>query len=215
MNDQELELINNSTRIEKFKNFLKKNLKMFIYLISIIFFLLISIFIYKDLEKRKRVKLSNLYVDAVLNFNENNKSFSIDALKKIILKKDKTYSPLALYFLMDKNLIKSRTEINQYFDIIINETKLENNIRNLNIYKKGLFNSDFESEENLLMILNPIIVENGVWTSHALYLMAEYYFDKGEKQKSKEFFNKIVLTEDSNAVINLEARKRLQRDFSD
>ena len=42
-------------------------------------------------------------------------------MKEIITAKDKTYSPLAFYFLLDKELISSRDEINSYFDIIIND----------------------------------------------------------------------------------------------
>ena len=50
-------------------------------------------------------------------------------------------------------------------------------IKNLVIYKKALFNSDFESENNLIQILNPVINSDSVWKSHALYLMAELFFD--------------------------------------
>ena len=39
--------------------------------------------------------------------------------------KDPTYSPLALYFILDNNLLSNQTEINQYFDVLINETPLE------------------------------------------------------------------------------------------
>ena len=46
-------------------------------------------------------------------------------MQKIIKEKDKTYSPLALYFLIDNKLVKSNEEINSYFDIIINEVKVE------------------------------------------------------------------------------------------
>ena len=90
-----------------------------------------------------------------------------------------------------------------------------NEIKNLIIYKKGLFNADFANENELLNILNPIIKSESVWNSHALYLMAEYYFAKNEKQKSKEFFNQIVSLENSNSKIKLEAQKRLRADFSE
>ena len=45
--------------------------------------------------------------------------------------------------------------------------------------------------------------------------MAEYYFAKNEKQKSKEFFNQIVSFENTNSKIKLEAQKRLRADFSE
>ena len=98
---------------------------------------------------------------------------------------------------------------------MIDELDLEDDIKNLIIYKKGLFNADFANENELLNILNPIIKSESVWNSHALYLMAEYYFAKNEKQKSKEFFNQIVSLENSNSKIKLEAQKRLRADFSE
>ena len=45
--------------------------------------------------------------------------------------------------------------------------------------------------------------------------MGEYYFSKNEKQKSKEFYIKILDENTNNSQIKLEAQKRLQRDFSE
>ena len=92
---------------------------------------------------------------------------------------------------------------------------MDKEIKNLVIYKKGLFNSDFESENNMIQILNPVINSDSVWKSHALYLMAEFFYYKNHKQKSKEFFNQILTLENSNQNIKIEAEKRLNRDFSD
>ena len=133
----------------------------------------------------------------------------------IVNEKDKTYSPLALYFLIDNNIINENKKINELFDVVINETSLEKEIKNLVIYKKALFNSDFESENNLIQILNPVINSDSAWKSHALYLMAEYFYYKNQKQKSKDFFNKILTLENSNPNIKTETQKRLNRDFSD
>ena len=69
---------------------------------------------------------------------------------------------------------------------------MDKEIKNLNIYKKALYNADTSSENELLEILNPVIKSKSVWKSHALYLMAEYFYSKNEKQKSKEFFNQII-----------------------
>ena len=125
------------------------------------------------------------------------------------------YSPVALYFLIDNNIINENNKVNELFDVVINETDLEKEIKNLVIYKKALFNSDFESENNLIQILNPVINSDSVWKSHALYLMAEYFYYKNQRQKSKEFFNQIITLENSNPNIKIEAQKKLNRDFSD
>ena len=83
------------------------------------------------------------------------------------------------------------------------------------IYKKSLYNADQIDENELINLLNPIINSKSIWKSHALYLLAEYFYSKEEKQKSKEFFEKIVNLENSNLELKTEAQKRLSRDLSD
>ena len=61
-----------------------------------------------------------------------------------------------------------------------------------------MYNSEFSNENELLEILNPVIKSESVWKPHALYLMAEYYFSKNQKQKSKEFFEQIINLEKIN-----------------
>ena len=40
--------------------------------------------------------------------------------------------------------------------------------------------------------LNPVINSDSIWKSHALYLIAEYFFSKSEKKKKKKFFKKYL-----------------------
>ena len=134
---------------------------------------------------------------------------------EVIKKKDKTYSILALYFLIDNDLVVDEKDVNQLFDLVINKSGIKKEIKNLVIFKKALFNSDFASENDLIEILNPIINSESIWKSHALYLMAEYFYFKNERQKSKEFFNEILILKNSNLNIKTEAQKRLNRDFSE
>ena len=136
-------------------------------------------------------------------------------MKKLINQNDATYSPLALYFLIDNNLTDDKNEINILFDELINKTNLDEEIKNLIIYKKALFNSGFITENDLLQILSPIINSESIWKSHSLYLMAEYFYSKEENQKAKEFFNKIILLPNANSEIKIESQKRLNRDFSE
>ena len=67
----------------------------------------------------------------------------------------------------------------------------------------------------MLDILNPLINSKSVWKSHALYLMGEYYFLKNQKQKAREFYEKIIASENTNPDIKKEVQKRLNRDFSE
>ena len=213
--DEDTAIINKNTRNEKIINFFANNTKKIIILTSVIVLIIFGYFIYEDLKNKNKVKLANKYNSAIIKFVSGDKTKVENELIDIVNKKDKTYSPLALYFLIDNNIINENNKINELFDIIINETSLEEEIKNLVIYKKALFNSDFESENNLIKILNPVINSDSAWKSHALYLMAEYFYYKNQKQKSKEFFNKILTLENSNPNIKIESQKRLNRDFSD
>ena len=98
---------------------------------------------------------------------------------------------------------------------MIKNTNLDEEIKNLIIYKKALFNSDFSTENDLLQMLNPIINSESIWKSHSLYLIAEYFYSKNQKQKAKEFFNQILLLPNANNDIKIETQKRLIRDLGE
>jgi len=213
--DQEVEIINNNTRIEKMKIFFVNYKKQLIILVAVIVLSLFCFFLYEEYKFGNKEKLANKYNNIIIKFEINQKENVSSELKEIINVKDKTYSPLAFYFLLDNEMINSNEEINTYFDILINDLDLDDEIKNLTIFKKGLFNSDFAEENELLNILNPVIKSESMWKPHALYLMAEYYFSKKEKQKSKEFFIQIISLENVNSKIKLEAQKRLRADFSE
>ncbi len=212
--DEEIDIINTNTRNEKIKNFFINNRKSFIGVLVVIILALCGYFFYEEFQIRQKEKLADQYNLAVIKYESGQKDIA-NELKTIVDAKDSTYSPLAFYFLIDNNLITSKEEINQYFDLIINESGLDEETRNLNLFKKGLFNSDFANENELLDILNPLIKSESIWKPHALYLMAEYYLANNQKQKSKEFFELLVNLESASQKIKTEAQKRLRADFSE
>ena len=167
------------------------------------------------LPPKKRILISDQYNITIIEYSSTSKENTKNSLVDLVLKKDPTYSPLSLYFIIDNKLISDHLRVNELFDVIIKDTKLEKEIKNLVIYKKALYNADNSSENELLSILKPIINSNSVWKSHALYLVAEFFYSKNEKQKSKEFYNQILITENANKDIIKEAQKRLNRDLSE
>ena len=213
--DEDITEINARTRNEKIKTFFINNKKRIIIGFSILIILVVSYFIYGEIQTRNKIKIADQYNNSKINFFSGNTTNIENEMVNIINKKDKTYSPLALYFLLDNNIITSKEKINNLFDIIINETKIDEEIKNLIIYKKGLYNSDFGTENDLLKILNPIINSDSIWKTHALYLLGEYFLSKNEKQKSKEFFEKILTLENSNSEIRLQVEKKIRRDLSE
>ena len=213
--DEDLSIINSNTRNEKIKNFIINNKKSLIILLILFLGFIISFFGYKEFKKSQTIKISDYYNSIIINYSEESKDETINKLVEIINKKNSTYSPLSLYFIIDNQLISNQGEVNDLFDVLIDDTPLEKEIKNLIIYKKGLYNADKAKENELLEILRPLLNTKSVWSSHALYLIAEFFYSKDEKQKAKDFFNKILETEKANQDIIKETRKRLSRDLSD
>ena len=213
--DEDISIINTNTRNEKIKNFLIHNKKKIISVLSFIIILLISYFAFGEYQDRKKIKISDSFNTITINYSESNKEKTAKDLIQIVNEKNSTYSPLSLYFIIDNELISEKNTINKLFDVIIDETSLDKEIKNLNIYKKALYNANDSNENDLLNILNPVIKSESVWKSHALYLMAEFYLSKNQKQKSKEFFNQIIEMENISPKIKLVAQKRLRSNFSE
>ena len=213
--DEDTSIINTKTRNEKIKDFFLENKKSLISTIIVLILILIGFYSYQLFKDGKKKEISNRYNSIVIEYQIGNELKVAQTLKEIVNAKDITYSPLALYFIIDNKLVKDKNEINDLFDVLIDKTSLETEIKNLVIYKKALFNADLVNELELLNILNPLINSNSIWKSHALYLMGEFFFNNGEYQKSKDFFQKIISIENSNPEIMINAQRRLNRDLSD
>ena len=213
--EEEIQIINQNTRREKFKNFIIKNKKILVMSVSSIIIIILLLVFYSEIKFKNQIKLGNKYNEIVLSYEKTNNQNPEEELIDIIQKKDPTYSPLALNFIIDNEIVNDKIKVNELFDIIIEKTNIENEIKNLIIYKKALYNSDNINENDLINILNPILNSESVWKSHSLYLLAEYFLSKNEKQKSKEFLVQIIELENANPKIKVEAQKRINRDLSD
>ena len=213
--DEEITIIDSNTRNEKIRNFFINNKKSLIASVTIVIVLLAAYFSLNAIKEKNKIKLANKFNLAIIEFESVEKTETIKKLINIIEEKDITYSPLALYYLLDNNLIENIAEINNLFDVLINETNLEREIKNLIIYKKALYNSELINENELIKILNPIINSDSIWKSHALYLVAEFFYGKNEKQKAKEFFEKILLIPNVNNEIKTQTKKRISRDLGE
>ncbi len=213
--DEDLSIINSNTRNEKIKNFFVNNKNKIISGIIVLIIIIISVFSYDKYLINKKKDISDSYNSIIIDYSEKTKEKTASSLIEIINKKDPTYSPLSLYFIIDNNLVSDQSKINSLFDLLINDTLLDSEINNLIIYKKALYNADNAQEGDLLNMLSPLINSKSVWKSHSLYLMAEYFYANNQKQKAKEFFNQIIALENSNPDIRLQAEKRLNRDLSE
>ena len=99
--DQEIEIISSETRKEKIKNFFINNKNKLISIAIFLLFVLFGFFFYQDYKKGHKEGLANKYNSAVIQYESGEKSKIINLLKEIIEDKDKTYSPLSFYFLLE------------------------------------------------------------------------------------------------------------------
>ncbi len=211
--NEDISIVNKNTRHQLIINFFKNNLKKIVVLILTLLLILIFFFGFQEFKNRKKIKLSEKYNNIAFSKNLSNTKLIKDEMIEIINAKDHTYSTLALYYILDNELIDDQNKINGLFDKIISINKNDN--KYLIIYKKALYNSDKLSDNEILSILQPVINSESIWKQHALLLMADIYFQKKQLNKSREFLNKILTLETSKTNMKQEVKKRLNRDFSE
>ena len=211
---EDIEIINQNTRIEKIKNFFSNNYKKLISSLIFILLVLFSYFGYQEYKKNTKLKITEIYNQITLKEITIENTNDIEQLVKIIKEKDPIYSALSLYFIIENNLVNDQKKINNFFDLVI-KSQEEKEIKNLIIYKKAMYNADIISENELLEILNPILKSESVWKSHALLLVADYFEHNNNLIKSKDFLEEIANSQLANNEIRIEAERRLKRKFGD
>ena len=211
---EDIEIINQNTRIEKIKNFFSNNYKKLIGSFILILLVLFSYFGYQEYKKRVKLEIAEIYNQITLKEITIENTNDIEQLVKIIKEKDPIYSALSLYFIIENNLVNDQKKINNFFDLVI-KSQEEKEIKNLIIYKKAMYNADIISENELLDMLNPILKSESVWKSHALLLMADFFEHSNNLIKSKDFLEEIVNSELANNEIRIEAERRLKRKFGE
>ena len=211
---EDIEIINQNTRIEKIKNFFSNNYKKLIGLLVLILLILFSYFGYQEYKKRTKLEIAGIYNQITLKKITVENINDIEQLVKIIKEKDPIYSALSLYFIIENDLVNDPKKINNFFDLVI-KSQEEKEIKNLIIYKKALYNAETILENELLDMLNPILKSESVWKSHALLLMADYFEHNDNLIKSKDFLEEIVNSELVNNEIRIEAERRLKRKLGD
>lgn len=212
--DEDIAIVNENTRISLIKNFFKNNSKNIAISVIFIIAIVISFFAYDEIKKRKKEKIATDYNRIIFNTDKYNQNDIKNEMIKIVNEKVDTYSTLALYHLIDNNLIDDQNTISDLFDKVISINK-DDELKNLIVFKKALYFSDKYTESKMLEILNPLLNSESIWKQHAFLLMGDYYFHKKQYTKSKEFFEKITQLSDVNPKIKLDVERRLNRDFNE
>ena len=127
---------------KKFIDLLRSNTKL-LSAILIILILTGSFFLWLDYSsKNQRVKISEEFITAKVFLNNKNLTSSLGILKKIINKKDKIYSPLSLFLIIDNDLESDKTLVLKYFDTVLSIGGQEKEDLNLLKLKKAYFISE-------------------------------------------------------------------------
>ena len=180
------------TKKSRIKKFYESN-KIFIFsLIVILIILFVSLSFYLENQERKKILLSENYIQAKIYLENGNNTEALNTLKKVIFANDSTYSTLSFFLILNQNLISDYKEITALYDHLLENNNFEKELRNLLIYKKSLFSSNFVSETELLVTIKPLLNKDTLWKPHALLLLGDYFMSKGENIKSREFYQQIL-----------------------
>ena len=180
------------TKKSRIKKFYESN-KIFIFSFILILIILFGSFsFYLENQERKKILLSENYIQAKIYLENGNKNEALNTLKKVIFANDSTYSTLSFFLILNQNLISDYKEISALYDHLLENNNFEKELRNLLIYKKSLFSSNSVSETELLETIKPLLNTHTLWKPHALLLLGDYFMSKGENIKAREFYQQIL-----------------------
>ena len=182
-----------ASKKSKIKDFYNHNKKLIYLAIVILVIFFISLGVYLESSKNKKIRLSENYLQAKIYLEEGNKAKATKILKEVIFENNPTYSSLCLFLIINENLINDKNELLSLLNHLIENNKFSNELKSLLIYKKALFSSGFLEEAELLDLLNPLLDEENLWHPHALILLGSYFKSKKENKKAREFYRKVFL----------------------
>ena len=165
--------------------------------------IIISVSFYISNKEKKKIYFSDKYVEAKIYLDNNENKKATEILRNIILEDENTYAALSLFLILEENLINDEKELLRLFNLMLKDKKFEDEIKNLIIFKKAIYESNFVSESELLETLKPLIISGTIWKPHALLLLGDYFGYKKENLKAQQFYLQILST------------KNLQKEFYD
>ena len=172
------EITNNQNNLsfkEKAIRYYNNNKILILSFFSIIFIIIISVSFYISNKEKKKLYFSDKYVEAKIYLDNNENKKATEILRNIILEDENTYAALSFFLILEENLINDEKELLRLFNLMLKDKKFEDEIKNLIIFKKAIYESNFVSESELLETLKPLINSGTIWKPHALLLLGDYY----------------------------------------
>ena len=209
MNENLFEAQYDVTKKTKLRKFYETN-KILIFSTALIIIIAIaSVSFYSEVKEKKKILLADNYLSAKIYLENGDRNKAKSILKTVIFANNSTYSTLSLFLILNENLIVDQLELSSLFDHVLENNKFEEEIKNLIIFKKALFQSHFVSELELLKALKPLINTETVWKPHALLLLGDYFTSKKEYLKAKEFYIQILSLKNLHKELYRQAESQL------
>ena len=209
MNENLFEAQYDVTKKSKFKKFYEANKILIFLAVLIIIIASASVSFYLETKEKKNIYLSDNYLTAKVYLKNGDRNKAKSVLKTVIFANNSTYSTLSLFLILNENLIADQEELSNLFDHVLENNKFEKEIKNLIIFKKALFQSNFVSELELLEAVKPLINTDTIWKPHALLLLGDFFASKKEYVKAKEFYMQILSLKNLHNELYNQARSQL------
>jgi len=198
------------TKKSKLREFYESN-KILIYSSIITLIIIFASYSYYQVSKeRKKILLSENYIQAKIYLESGNKTEALEILKKVIFSNDPTYSTLSFFMILNENLVNDNNEVSRLFDYLLENNKFDKEIRNLLLYKKALHKSSYGEELKLLEETKTLLNnEESVWRAHVLLLLGDFYFSRKEYIKAKDFYIQTLSIKNLHPDLYVQANSRL------
>ena len=165
---------------------------------------------YQVSKEKKKILLSENYIQAKIYLESGNKTEALEILKEVIFSNDPTYSTLSFFMILNENLVNENNEVSRLFDYLLENNKFDKEIRNLLLYKKALYKSNYVDELKLLEETKTLLNnEESVWRAHTLLLLGDFYFSRKEYIKAKDFYIQTLSIKNLHPDLYVQANSRL------
>ena len=198
------------TKKSRIKTFYETN-KILIYSsIAILVIILLSTLYYYNAKEKKRILISENYIQAKVYLQNENNDAATKILKKIVYADDPTYSTLSFFMIMNQNLISDHNEVLKIFDYLLENNKFDKEIKSLILYKKALYSSSYVDEIKLLENTKKLLQDDeSTWKPHTLLLLGDFYFSRKENMKAKDFYSQVLSMKDLQNDLYEQAKSQL------
>ena len=209
MNENLFETQYDVTKKSKFRRLYDANKLLIFSTLFVLIITSISFSFYTVSREKKQILLADNYMVAIFYLQNNERDKGRKILKEIILANNRTYSTLSLFLILDEDLVDDQKEISNLFDHLLANNKFEQEVKNLIIFKKTLFLSNFANELEMVENAKQLINTNTLWKPHALLLLGDYFSSKQQYLKAKEFYVQILSSQNLNMELYEQARSQL------